>query len=93
MMVWIASAKFQEVYDLTDIALGLMIVINVIATILLTMTILNVTDDYNRQRAEGVEPEFNAKMCLFKVKPSRVLGTKYDYSREVFCISIHLAGC
>ncbi|MBB1332096.1 MULTISPECIES: alanine/glycine:cation symporter family protein [unclassified Pseudoalteromonas] len=68
MMMWGASATLKEVWDLADIALGLMTVVNVIAIILLTPTILNVTDDYNRQRAEGIEPEFNAKNVLIQGK-------------------------
>jgi len=60
MMMWGASATLKEVWDLADIALGLMTVVNVIAIIILTPTILTVTADYNRQRAANIEPEFNA---------------------------------
>ncbi|MDN3380702.1 MULTISPECIES: alanine/glycine:cation symporter family protein [unclassified Pseudoalteromonas] len=60
MMMWGASATLKEVWDLADIALGLMTVVNVIAIIILTPTILAVTADYNKQRAQNAEPEFNA---------------------------------
>lgn len=58
MMLWGASATLKQVWDLADIALGLMTVVNVIAIILLTPTILAVTRDYHTQREKGLEPEF-----------------------------------
>ncbi len=61
MMIWGASATLKQVWDLADIALGLMTVVNVIAIIRLTPTILTVTKDYNTQRAEGKDPVFNAE--------------------------------
>jgi len=61
MMLWGASATLKEVWDLADIALGLMTVVNVIAIILLTPTILSVTHDYHAQRDKGIEPEFKVK--------------------------------
>jgi AGCS family alanine or glycine:cation symporter len=61
MMLWGASATLKEVWDLADIALGLMTVVNVIAIILLTPTILSVTHDYHTQRDKGIEPEFKVK--------------------------------
>jgi AGCS family alanine or glycine:cation symporter len=38
-----------------------MTVVNVIAIILLTPTILSVTHDYHTQRDKGIEPEFKVK--------------------------------
>ena len=61
MMLWGASATLKQVWDLADIALGLMTVVNVIAIILLTPTILSVTNDYHAQRDKGIEPEFKVK--------------------------------
>ena len=61
MMLWGASATLKEVWDLADIALGLMTVVNVVAIILLTPTILSVTSDYHTQRENGKEPEFKVK--------------------------------
>lgn len=60
MMLWGASATLKEVWSLADVALGLMTVVNVIAIIILTPTILAVTADYNKQRSQNAEPEFNA---------------------------------
>lgn len=62
MMMWGASATLKEVWDLADIALGLMTVVNVIAIIILTPTILTVTADYNKQRAANIEPKFSANL-------------------------------
>ena len=71
MMMWGASATLKEVWDLADIALGLMTVVNVIAIIILTPTILAVTADYNKQRAENTEPEFNANKVSVQGKTEK----------------------
>lgn len=51
--------QVKKVWDLANIALGLMAVVNVITIIILTAIILAVNMDYNKQRAQNVEPEFN----------------------------------
>ncbi len=61
MMIWGASATIKQVWDLADIALGLMTVVNVIAIIRLTPTILSVTKDYHSQREAGQEPSFDSE--------------------------------
>ncbi|TMN69730.1 sodium:alanine symporter family protein [Pseudoalteromonas sp. S1727] len=71
MMMWGASATLKEVWDLADIALGLMTVVNVIAIIILTPTILAVTADYNKQRAENTEPEFDANKVKIQGKTEK----------------------
>ncbi|CAM3769152.1 MULTISPECIES: alanine/glycine:cation symporter family protein [Pseudoalteromonas] len=71
MMMWGASATLKEVWDLADIALGLMTVVNVIAIITLTPTILAVTADYNKQRAENTEPEFDANKVKIQGKTEK----------------------
>ncbi|NMM39677.1 alanine/glycine:cation symporter family protein [Pseudoalteromonas arctica] len=71
MMIWGASATLKEVWDLADIALGLMTVVNVIAIIILTPTILAVTADYNKQRAQNAAPEFNANKVNIQGKTEK----------------------
>jgi len=71
MMMWGASATLKEVWDLADIALGLMTVVNVIAIIILTPTILAVTGDYNKQRAQNSEPEFDANKVKIQGKTEK----------------------
>lgn len=61
----------KKVWDLADIALGLMAVVNVITIIILTSIILAVTADYNKQRAQNVEPEFNANKVNVKSKAEK----------------------
>ena len=61
MMIWEASATIKQVWDLADIALGLMTVVNVIAIIRLTPTILSVTKDYHSQRESRQEPSFDSE--------------------------------
>lgn len=59
MMLWGASATLKQVWDLADIALGLMTVVNVIAIVRLTPTVLAVTADYHQQQRSGKKPEFD----------------------------------
>ncbi|RXF04679.1 alanine/glycine:cation symporter family protein [Pseudoalteromonas sp. PS5] len=61
MMLWGASATLKQVWDLADIALGLMTVVNVIAIVRLTPTILAVTTDYHSQSMKGKPPVFDTK--------------------------------
>jgi AGCS family alanine or glycine:cation symporter len=72
MMIWGASATIKQVWDLADIALGLMTVVNVIAIIRLTPTILSVTKDYHSQREAGQEPSFDSEKV--KVQGQTELG-------------------
>ena len=71
MMLWGASATLKEVWSLADVALGLMTVVNVIAIIILTPTILAVTADYNKQRSQNAEPEFNADKVKIQGKTEK----------------------
>ncbi|KTF16884.1 alanine/glycine:cation symporter family protein [Pseudoalteromonas sp. H105] len=71
MMMWGASATLKEVWSLADVALGLMTVVNVIAIIILTPTILAVTADYNKQRSQNAEPEFNADKVKIQGKTEK----------------------
>ena len=73
MMLWGASATLKEVWSLADVALGLMTVVNVIAIIILTPTILAVTADYNKQRSQNAEPEFNADKVKIQGKTEKVI--------------------
>jgi AGCS family alanine or glycine:cation symporter len=58
MVVWGANATLKEVWDLADMALGLMTLCNVYAIYLLTPTIRRVTLDYWNQYKDGKSPNF-----------------------------------
>ncbi|MBD1584466.1 alanine/glycine:cation symporter family protein [Pseudoalteromonas sp. S16_S37] len=66
MMLWGATATLKEVWSLADMALGLMTLVNIFAIIQLTPTIVAVNKDYNTQRKQGKEPEFNAKQVAIQ---------------------------
>ncbi|MGK0410531.1 MAG: AGCS family alanine or glycine:cation symporter [Shewanella psychromarinicola] len=46
MVYWEANASLKEVWNMADMALGLMTVVNISAIMLLTPTIVNLTRDY-----------------------------------------------
>lgn len=50
MILWGSMAAVPKVWAMADMALGLMTVVNIIAIILLTPTIVAVTKDYNEKR-------------------------------------------
>ncbi|WP_395342593.1 alanine/glycine:cation symporter family protein [Ningiella sp. W23] len=67
MIFWGAMAELPTVWAMADMALGLMTVVNVIALVLLTPTIVNITKDYHKQRAmqkrSQREINFDAAKC------------------------------
>jgi len=51
---WGASATLKQVWGLADMALGLMTLVNIYAIVLLTPTIVNLTQDYRKKlQAKG----------------------------------------
>ncbi|WP_189398115.1 alanine/glycine:cation symporter family protein [Arenicella chitinivorans] len=63
MMFIGCNVQLRQVWATADMAFGLMAVINVVALVLLTRTVLSVTRDYQRQRLAGGKPEFQAAKC------------------------------
>jgi len=63
MVFWGASATLKQVLAAADMALGLMTVVNVIALILLTPTIVAVSRDYFAKKDAGKDIEFNKADC------------------------------
>ena len=54
MVFWGASATLKQVWGLADMALGLMTLVNIYAIVLLTPTIVNLTQDYRKKlQAKG----------------------------------------
>jgi AGCS family alanine or glycine:cation symporter len=58
MVVWGANASLKQVWDLADMALGLMTLVNIYAIVLLTPTIVNLMKDYRRKLASQPAPRF-----------------------------------
>lgn len=61
MVVWGALQSVQTVFNFADAAMGTMAVINLIAVLLLSKTVIKLTKDYFDQRRAGQEPKFVAK--------------------------------
>jgi AGCS family alanine or glycine:cation symporter len=63
MILWGSMAAVPKVWAMADMALGLMTVVNIIAIILLTPTIVAVTKDYNEKRKNQSEMSFVESDC------------------------------
>ncbi len=59
MVVWGAMQSVSTVFNFADAAMGLMAVINLVAVLLLSGTVVKLTRDYFGQRREGKEPRFS----------------------------------
>ncbi|MBR2565323.1 MAG: alanine:cation symporter family protein [Paenibacillus sp.] len=58
MVLFGAVAKVQLVWDLADLFMGLMVVVNLIAILMLSKVTFEALKDYKRQKAEGRDPVF-----------------------------------
>ena len=58
MVVWGAMQTVATVFSFAEAAMGLMAVINLVAVLLLSGTVVKLTRDYLRQRDAGQEPRF-----------------------------------
>jgi AGCS family alanine or glycine:cation symporter len=63
MIFWGSRESLQTVWNMADMALGLMTVVNIIAIVLLTPTIVSVTKDYNEKRKANAKMDFVEKDC------------------------------
>jgi len=59
MVFWGANATLKEVWGLADMALGLMTLVNIYAIVLLTPTIVNLTQDYLAKLKITDQPSFS----------------------------------
>lgn len=58
MVLWGTLAPVPTVWNMADMALGLMTVVNITAIILLTPTVVMLLNDYQQQRDSGQPPRF-----------------------------------
>ena len=63
MMLWGSSANLQQIWAAADMALGLMTVVNVIAIVLLTPTIVAVSQDYLKRREKNLALDYKPGDC------------------------------
>lgn len=61
MVMFGALAKVQVVWNMADLFMGLMAVINIVVILLLGKLAAQVLDDYVEQRKRGLDPQFYAK--------------------------------
>ncbi len=66
MTLFGTQAELKLVWSMADMAFGFMAVINVIAIVALTPTLLNIVQDYKAQRAAGLRPSFKADKVTFQ---------------------------
>lgn len=68
MILWGSMASLPEVWAMADMALGLMTVINIVAIIWMTPTIVAISQDYFHKRDAGKQPEYRAGDCPIQGK-------------------------
>jgi alanine or glycine:cation symporter, AGCS family len=68
MILWGSMASLPEVWAAADMALGLMTVINIIALVWMTPTIVSISQDYFKKRKAGKLPEYKAGDCEIQGK-------------------------
>lgn len=56
-----AQADFSLVWNLADVTMGLMAIVNIIAIFLLSGTVIKVLNDYEKQKKQGIKPVFHEK--------------------------------
>lgn len=56
-----ATLEFGLVWDIADVLMGIMAIINLPVIVILGRTALDALDDYIKQRKEGKDPQFKAK--------------------------------
>ena len=61
MLIWGSVQSITTVFDLADASLGLIAIVNLIALLAMTPTILALSRDYFGQRARGQDPRFIAR--------------------------------
>lgn len=68
MIFWGSMAALPDVWAMADMALGMMTVINIIAIVWLTPTIVAISKDYFGKLDRGEKPEFSIEDCEIQGK-------------------------
>ena len=59
IIFWGAQASFDTVWNLADVLMGFMAIVNIIAILLLSGVGVRTLNDYVQQKAEGKDPRFS----------------------------------
>jgi len=68
MIYWGAQAALPQVWAMADMALGLMTVINIVAIVWMTPTIVAISKDYFKKKDSGEKVEYKAGDCEIQGK-------------------------
>ena len=68
MIYWGAQAALPQVWAMADMALGLMTVINIIAIVWMTPTIVSISKDYFKKKDSSANMEYKAGDCEIQGK-------------------------
>ena len=68
MIYWGAQAALPQVWAMADMALGLMTVINIVAIVWMTPTIVSISKDYFKKKDSGEKVEYKAGDCEIQGK-------------------------
>ncbi|UAA40165.1 alanine:cation symporter family protein [Paraneptunicella aestuarii] len=68
MILWGSMAALPQVWAMADMALGMMTVINIIAIVWMTPTIVSISKHYFEQRKNGQTPSYKAGDCEIQGK-------------------------
>ncbi len=68
MIYWGAQAALPQVWAMADMALGLMTVINIVAIVWMTPTIVSISKDYFKKKDSGETVEYRAGDCEIQGK-------------------------
>jgi len=68
MIYWGAQAALPQVWAMADMALGLMTVINIIAIVWMTPTIVSISKDYFKKKDSGANMEYKVGDCEIQGK-------------------------
>lgn len=68
MILWGSMAALPQVWAAADMALGLMTVINIIAIVWMTPTIVSISNHYFAQRKKGQTPSYKSGECEIQGK-------------------------
>ena len=79
MVMFGAIAKIDLVWNLADVSMGLMAMVNIVALILLSGVAVKVVKDYRQQVAQGAEPKFDIEK--FPEISKQLKGSAWDKSK------------
>lgn len=71
MIYWGAQAALPQVWAMADMALGLMTVINIIAIVWMTPTIVSISKDYFKKKDSGQKVEYKVGDCEIQGKSEK----------------------